>query len=180
MRRSRPVSYTHLDVYKRQSNDRDPHVRTAVPVIVELTTRSLQVLESRLDTMDSIGRMQTILVIDDDESLRDTIGVMPVSYTHLDVYKRQCVIPGNINLAGADRLHGCIQRAHHHTPIDYRDRRRTGGRRPRYRGLFAARAPAPTRQDDCRADRQDQAGIRLRTAGPRVLSLSHVISPLVD
>jgi DNA-binding response OmpR family regulator len=60
------------------SNDRNPHVIATGTrsLIIELITLSLQVGELRSDTMDSIARMQTILVIDDDESLRDTIGVM--------------------------------------------------------------------------------------------------------
>ena len=59
-----PVSYTHLDVYKRQGRIREyPILRSQTPL-----SRSLR---------KSHGNM---------------VWIMPVSYTHLDVYKRQVII----------------------------------------------------------------------------------------
>ena len=72
-----PVSYTHLDVYKRQV------VRTAEP--------------AKSSSHESlIGVRQTMTVI----SPKPYIG--PVSYTHLDVYKRQGII---FNCIGARQAH---------------------------------------------------------------------------
>ena len=58
------VSYTHLDVYKRQAVDRAGHQALEVGDVVEL--------------FDQIAPLH---------------GLVPVSYTHLDVYKRQAALP---------------------------------------------------------------------------------------
>ena len=61
-----PVSYTHLDVYKRQAYDTPP-----------------------LAFVHSYGCQQNV---NDGERIKGVlvdIGYGPVSYTHLDVYKRQ-------------------------------------------------------------------------------------------
>ena len=62
-----PVSYTHLDVYKRQSYD-----------FTQLTDEELL---AELEIVDD-RRIWKIA-----EAIRR--GMPPVSYTHLDVYKRQ-------------------------------------------------------------------------------------------
>ena len=59
------VSYTHLDVYKRQIHDRVP-----VQKVEPMTDRDYSV-RGCTALLDAIG------------------GAIPVSYTHLDVYKRQ-------------------------------------------------------------------------------------------
>ena len=61
----KPVSYTHLDVYKRQEQ-----IREIERVIL------LKVIDNKWMSH-----------IDDMDQLR------PVSYTHLDVYKRQAQAP---------------------------------------------------------------------------------------
>ena len=58
----RPVSYTHLDVYKRQFVD---------------------------VAVDQGGCGETTKVTYHDDPIFEVDGVVPVSYTHLDVYKRQ-------------------------------------------------------------------------------------------
>ena len=60
LHRPRPVSYTHLDVYKRQVKIPDEDVRPALMLMVMIYQKS-----------DEINRE------------------ISVSYTHLDVYKRQ-------------------------------------------------------------------------------------------
>ena len=62
--RSAAVSYTHLDVYKRQAKD---HIPAMVANIK--TNPKYNVLTVFLFVVDT--------------------GSIPVSYTHLDVYKRQ-------------------------------------------------------------------------------------------
>ena len=63
----RAVSYTHLDVYKRQTVG-DP-----------VGKRALE------DNRHRVAGLR----IDEDEAVALTRGLKPVSYTHLDVYKRQ-------------------------------------------------------------------------------------------
>ena len=69
------VSYTHLDVYKRQ-------VLAELLAVVEQRQALIQGEQrlgaARLDPTDHVGDLQGLLVI-----------LVPVSYTHLDVYKRQ-------------------------------------------------------------------------------------------
>ena len=61
-----PVSYTHLDVYKRQVSD----------IIAHLNGKGIQAVR------------QTVYA--DTNALIDAgIDIVAVSYTHLDVYKRQ-------------------------------------------------------------------------------------------
>ena len=66
-----PVSYTHLDVYKRQ---RDAHalLHAAGELLGQRLFKALQP-----DQVDIFLRVCL------------TGGLIPVSYTHLDVYKRQ-------------------------------------------------------------------------------------------
>ena len=67
-----PVSYTHLDVYKRQIHDR---------------LRGRLVREGRTvhykEILDEVARQSSVCERRADEAER------AVSYTHLDVYKRQ-------------------------------------------------------------------------------------------
>ena len=66
-----PVSYTHLDVYKRQK------VQSALSRL--LAGKTVLVIAHRMRTVAGADR---IVVLENGR-------VAPVSYTHLDVYKRQ-------------------------------------------------------------------------------------------
>ena len=70
-----PVSYTHLDVYKRQLNIRDSCGSDTCRVIIRICLSS-RIIIYRLTVLAEMW-------------------VIPVSYTHLDVYKRQGVLYGN-------------------------------------------------------------------------------------
>ena len=65
-----PVSYTHLDVYKRQVVGLLPAVIVVVAVIVAVIMRM---------------RRSMIVAL----AVRVRMAMIAVSYTHLDVYKRQ-------------------------------------------------------------------------------------------
>ena len=72
-----PVSYTHLDVYKRQ-------VRVLLYNIIHLELQpGTAVSENELSTTLSLSRTPVR------EALIELNRIGPVSYTHLDVYKRQ-------------------------------------------------------------------------------------------
>ena len=92
---SMPVSYTHLDVYKRQGHGIDPTLEGGkiykrnkyyyifapaggVPTGWQLVLRSKNIL----------GPYERHVAIDQGSTK------ITVSYTHLDVYKRQCVYDG--------------------------------------------------------------------------------------
>ena len=66
----RPVSYTHLDVYKRQ-------VVEALRQHYGLDPHPVRVIEP----FQMLGEIE--------EDLQEIMGIDSVSYTHLDVYKRQ-------------------------------------------------------------------------------------------
>ena len=98
------VSYTHLDVYKRQDEYTERSLKNAIFGVQEpnilnpdgmplytiakgvshgvLTGGNLSLLAASLGTPYEIETKDKILFIED-------IGETPVSYTHLDVYKRQ-------------------------------------------------------------------------------------------
>ena len=76
-----PVSYTHLDVYKRQGEERRATYSPFLPISPK-TGRVLYV------PMKSIDAEAGTITFDDEDGEEITI---PVSYTHLDVYKRQYV-----------------------------------------------------------------------------------------
>ena len=74
-----PVSYTHLDVYKRQGYDRDKLEEYVA------TKQKIADLKDQLETEQSqLESMQTEYETEESN---------PVSYTHLDVYKRQASEP---------------------------------------------------------------------------------------
>ena len=82
MRTIEAVSYTHLDVYKRQVLNRSIAEKGIYPAVDPLDSTS-RILEPRVvgqDHYDTARRVQEIL--------------QPVSYTHLDVYKRQLLKVG--------------------------------------------------------------------------------------
>ena len=92
-----PVSYTHLDVYKRQILSRihkyyEPEelVGKTLLAITNLPPRAMRGIESCGMLLSAIyyvnGEERLKLVMLDDKILA---GAKPVSYTHLDVYKRQ-------------------------------------------------------------------------------------------
>ena len=69
-RRNKPVSYTHLDVYKRQ-------VQAALLPFKEI---------------ESISTLAGYSLMTETEGANFGMGMInPVSYTHLDVYKRQMI-----------------------------------------------------------------------------------------
>ena len=69
-----PVSYTHLDVYKRQ-----PEGGTHVTGFRQALSRAV----------NDYARNAKLLKDTDSSLSRDELSEGPVSYTHLDVYKRQ-------------------------------------------------------------------------------------------
>ncbi len=134
-RRVEPVSYTHLDVYKRQERIEigligDDVLAALRQEIIEEQLGRVRVLRLVGDERDARGHQRIVLRHDDAEA-RDLLGagkcvgtehavgdgmlarghaldhrsgrrVEPVSYTHLDVYKRQERI--EIGLIGDDVL----------------------------------------------------------------------------
>ena len=72
-----PVSYTHLDVYKRQ------HPHRGFETITYM-------LEGRMRHEDHLGNVG-LLGSGGVQWMTAARGIIPVSYTHLDVYKRQPV-----------------------------------------------------------------------------------------
>ena len=82
----KPVSYTHLDVYKRQSLQDEANewrynlLETAVGMDDEAMEAYLEGNEPSAEKLRELIRKGTL-----------DIAFIPVSYTHLDVYKRQDV-----------------------------------------------------------------------------------------
>ena len=70
------VSYTHLDVYKRQLEDCERDLLDAVAGIAALGEE-----KAKLVWEDTVS-WEELVDMDAEE-------IYPVSYTHLDVYKRQ-------------------------------------------------------------------------------------------
>ena len=78
--RVKPVSYTHLDVYKRQC-----HYLLGYDVNASLLTASMFATHT-LVAYPIVSRMGVAR----NQAVAITVGgTIPVSYTHLDVYKRQ-------------------------------------------------------------------------------------------
>ena len=75
---AQPVSYTHLDVYKRQSYNSGN-------------------LDQKFESGKNIAKNTRLMF---DAKSNDGFIVKAVSYTHLDVYKRQC--RGRLPVPGED------------------------------------------------------------------------------
>ena len=76
------VSYTHLDVYKRQIPD-SARVPAFIVVVASLVTIVQFLLQGYVPSLyASLGIYIPLIVV-------NCIILGPVSYTHLDVYKRQ-------------------------------------------------------------------------------------------
>ena len=71
-----PVSYTHLDVYKRQG-------------LMAMHTSSLSILNICSNISDALSARLDHFTHDIDLDSTDAAECQTVSYTHLDVYKRQ-------------------------------------------------------------------------------------------
>ena len=83
----RPVSYTHLDVYKRQELQRAimGSYRAGMTGVSQTASQSLEQLSRwRCRSGLLLGQEGGCLV-----ALTSAATIAPVSYTHLDVYKRQ-------------------------------------------------------------------------------------------
>ena len=84
------VSYTHLDVYKRQvlESGTQNGVITDVDGIF-----TIQLAKNASLTISYVGYQKKTVVVKDKKfisvNLTPDRSMMPVSYTHLDVYKRQ-------------------------------------------------------------------------------------------
>ena len=92
---SKPVSYTHLDVYKRQVRDAEDREYLA---FISADAQGLQ----RINDWSGFGQKTTgsgtvkfnQVFVESENVIRfDTAFSEPVSYTHLDVYKRQVRCP---------------------------------------------------------------------------------------
>ena len=75
----KPVSYTHLDVYKRQEEDGDIPVLQACSVVIP-------------DLLHNIRHLFPCRLKHTGHHRLSVASLSPVSYTHLDVYKRQLLI----------------------------------------------------------------------------------------
>ena len=71
------VSYTHLDVYKRQ------------PLLYQLSYRGKMATRTRLELVTSAVTGRHSNQLNHRAVLSSMISIGSVSYTHLDVYKRQ-------------------------------------------------------------------------------------------
>ena len=112
--KDKPVSYTHLDVYKRQHNEpiESQTIKQMVDRVMELEDKTrLMILapilkdkkgthKNLLDKLKKEGYVRSrhngdMVLLEEtegfDKNKKHTIDVVvdPVSYTHLDVYKRQ-------------------------------------------------------------------------------------------
>ena len=76
--RARPVSYTHLDVYKRQAECFRRAVSFGVPLDAALRAATINPAQA-VGLFDELGSITAGKRAD----------ILAVSYTHLDVYKRQ-------------------------------------------------------------------------------------------
>ena len=86
-RRFTPVSYTHLDVYKRQVRDYPDWIKDTVRLKRPVTAESFAVpAQGCADAPQAPVRVIRLI---DGQIINEEDRAMPVSYTHLDVYKRQ-------------------------------------------------------------------------------------------
>ena len=87
-----PVSYTHLDVYKRQSSAIEAVLEAGdIPLLIDPKGKSIELLKPDVVVEAIIAKKNLGTTIN---MAPLVIGVGPgftaaVSYTHLDVYKRQ-------------------------------------------------------------------------------------------
>ena len=74
-----PVSYTHLDVYKRQE------------LIIQAIAQQENLTITDEEYQEGLQNYATAYSYESTEEFENDYGkeVIPVSYTHLDVYKRQ-------------------------------------------------------------------------------------------
>ena len=84
-----PVSYTHLDVYKRQAQDiLDCYAEARKAGHDDINMDLIAGLPG--DTVESFERsLRQAIALDPENITVHTLTLKPVSYTHLDVYKRQ-------------------------------------------------------------------------------------------
>ena len=87
----RPVSYTHLDVYKRQGRGKN-----AKDISDNLGRETIDSFNTSENRGTQVSHGLTYQKLGKELMTQDEIAVMdggkcilPVSYTHLDVYKRQ-------------------------------------------------------------------------------------------
>ena len=98
----KPVSYTHLDVYKRQVQERAKcRLCLEAPARGHLNQFHATVLPTRLQIkQEALDRVCAHLPIKQRLKCADGQGLTaayPVSYTHLDVYKRQASVRPRCN-----------------------------------------------------------------------------------
>ena len=79
-----PVSYTHLDVYKRQG--------TASPTFFKPGGFKISHIVGNIDLSRNLTDQVSISI--GSEARNETYTIIAVSYTHLDVYKRQGMATG--------------------------------------------------------------------------------------
>ena len=91
-----PVSYTHLDVYKRQIHDLDAiggigATKLAMLNFLILTFLVIAIVRRHTRAEEETGRFELIgaTPVARGAPLATAVLLAPVSYTHLDVYKRQ-------------------------------------------------------------------------------------------
>ena len=91
----RPVSYTHLDVYKRQG-ELNAKLQDNLSGLHEIQSFGQEELESGQVKEKNFEQVRAMLralrasaVFHPCVEFLSSVGTVPVSYTHLDVYKRQ-------------------------------------------------------------------------------------------
>ena len=83
----RPVSYTHLDVYKRQGEYHDLTGNMSGCLLANDELSQRKAVNGSLPEDGAL--VKTIVTTNLADAIAKGYGVNPVSYTHLDVYKRQ-------------------------------------------------------------------------------------------
>ena len=104
-----PVSYTHLDVYKRQISSGELMIGDKVVNDVEPKDRDIAMvfqnyaLYPHMTVYDNMAfglKLRKVPKDEIDKMVKEAARILdPVSYTHLDVYKRQhliCVLKGGV------------------------------------------------------------------------------------
>ena len=99
-----PVSYTHLDVYKRQGTDGTP-LYSANELDVDVSWLSPQ---SEYRPTEYLQQWVSFWFVEDKRLAAakrfQLIRLTPVSYTHLDVYKRQQMVLAAIRSIGTNTI----------------------------------------------------------------------------